>query len=153
MFVAFDKHGNVEYVIGADDNVDYTYLLDDPKYDASLVEPLTQGVIANSRIVDPVTGNFFRHPLVASFGVRLFKICVFLIVSEAIFPILWAYDLFKSYEESEADESNINGILWTAWGLLKLVWYPFFLVYYVIKDCRDIQANTPWWPLLKRLFE
>lgn len=152
--VEFNKHGNVERVIGVDENIDYTYLLDDKKYGASLVEPLTGHVIANSRVVEPVTGNVFRNPFVVSFWARAFKIFVFFIVCEAIFPILWAYHFYKSYEEWVGEDgSDFIGVLWMAWEFLKLAWYPVFLAYYIIKDCRDIQANTSWWSLVKRLFE
>lgn len=153
VFVEFDKHGKVESIIGVDENIDYTYLLDDPKYGASLIEPLTGHVIANSRVVEPVTGNVFHNPFLVSFSVRVFKIFVLFIVSEAIFPILWAYHFYKSYEEWAADESNFTGVLWLSWQCLKLGLYPFFLAYYIIKDCRDIQANTSWWSLFGRLFE
>lgn len=153
VFVEFNKHGNIERVIGVDENIDYTYLLDDPKYGASLVEPLTEHVIANSRVVEPVTGNVFRNPFLVSFWVRTFKILMFFIVSEAIFPILWAYHFFKSYEIWGEDESGDLGFLWFSWQFLKLGLYPFLLVYYIMKDCRDIQADTSWWSLIKRLFE
>ena len=154
VFVEYDKHGNVERVIGVDENIDYTYLLDDKRYGASLVESLTGHVIANSRVVEPVTGNVFRNPFVISFWVRAFKIFVFFIVCEAIFPILWAYHFYKSYEEWVGEDgSDFIGVLWLTWECLKLAWYPVFLVYYIIKDCRDIQANTSWWSLVKRLFE
>lgn len=153
VFVEFDKHGNVERLIGVDENIDYTYLLDDPKYGASLVEPLTGHVVANSRVVEPITGNVFRNPFVVSFWVRAFKIFMFFIVSEAIFPILWAYHFFKSFEEWGTDESEGAGFLWFSWQFLKLGLYPFLLAYYIIKDCRDIQADTSWWSLVKRLFE
>ena len=153
VFVEFNKHGNVERVIGVDDNIDYTYLLDDQKYGASLVEPLTGGIIANSRVVAPLTRNGFGNPFVSSFGVRLLKICVFFIVCEALFPILWAYHFYKSFEERGANESDFVGVLWFSWQFLKLGLYPFLLAYYIIKDCRDIQANTSLWSLIKRLFE
>ena len=153
VFVEFDKQGNVESVIGVDDNIDYTYLLDDSKYGASLVEPLTGGVIANSRVVETLTSNVLGDPFIVSFNVRLLKICVFFIVSEAIFPILWAYRFYKSCVEQNADENNSFDALWMSWEVIKLGLYPFFLAYYIIKDCRDIQANTSWWSLLKRLFE
>lgn len=148
VFVEFDKHGNIERLIGADDNIDYTYLLDEKKYGASLVEPLTRHVIANSRVVEPVTGNVFRNPFLVSFRVRFFKIFVFFIVSEAIFPILWAYHFFLSYENWREDESGCAGFLWFSWQFLKLGLYPFLLAYYIIKDCRDIQADTSWWSLV-----
>ena len=153
VFVEFNKHSNVESIIGVDDNIDYTYLLDDPKYGASLVEPLTGSVIANSRVVEPLTGNASANPFAVSFSVRLLKICAFFIVSEAIFPILWAYHFYKSCVEQDADENNFFDVLWLSWEILKLGLYPFFLAYYIIKDCRDIQANTSLWSLVKRLFE
>ena len=149
VFVEFDKHGDVECVIGVDENIDYTYLLDAPEHGASLVEPRTGHVIANSRVVEPGTGKVFLR----SFCVRSFKILALLIISEAIFPILWAYRFFKSSDEWGADESGFVSFLCFTWEFLKLAWYPVFLVYYIIKDCRDIQAHTSWWSLVKRLFE
>lgn len=153
VFVEFNKHGNVQRVVGVNDNIDYTYLLDDPKYGASLVEPLTGHIIAKSRVVGPIAGNVFHNPFLVSFSVRVFKIFVFLIVSEAIFPILWAYDLFKSSEKWGVDESKLAYYLWGFWHVLKFLLYPFFLAYYILTDCRDIQANTSWWSLVKRLFK
>ena len=149
VFVEFDKHSNIERVIGVDDNIDYTNLLDVPEYGTSLVEPRTWHIIANSRVVEPRTGRI----LFVSWIVRVLKILVLFIISEAIFPILWAYRFFKSSEEWDADESDFVSFLWFTWECLKLAWYPLFLVYYIIKDCRDIQAHTSWWSLLKRLFE
>ena len=153
VFVEFDKHSNVESVIGVDDNIDYTYLLDDPKYGASLVEPLTGSVIATSRVVEPLTGDVSVNPFAVSFMVRIGKICVFLLICETLFPVLWAYDLFKSSEKWGVDESKFAYYLWGFWHVLKLTWYPFFLAYYIIKDCREIHADTSLWALLKRLFE
>ena len=149
VFVEFDKHSNIERVIGVDENIDYTYLLDASEHGASLVEPRTGHVIANSRVVESGTGKV----LFLSWIVRVLKILVLFIVSEAIFPILWAYRFFKSSEKWGADESDFVSFLWFTWEFLKLAWYPVFLVYYIIKDCRDIQAHTSWWSLVKRLFE
>ena len=149
VFVEFDKHDNIERLIGVDDNIDYTYLLDDKKYGASLVEPRTGHIIANSRIVEPRTGRV----LFISWTIRLLKVFMFFIVSEAIFPILWAYHFFKSYEIWAEDESGGIGFLWFSWQFLKLGLYPFLLAYYIIKDCRDIQADTSLGSLVKRLFE
>ena len=153
VFVEFGKRGKVESVIGVDENIDYIYLLDDLKYGASLIEPLTGHVIANSRVVEPITGNVFHNPFLVSFSVRVLKIFALFIVSEAIFPILWVYHFFKSYEEWRADESDLRFVLLLFWEGLKLTWYPFLLAYHIIKDCRDIQVNTSWWSLFKRLFE
>ncbi|MDE0470155.1 MAG: hypothetical protein OYL97_24155 [Candidatus Poribacteria bacterium] len=153
VFVEFNKHGNVERVIGVDDDINYTYLLNDQKYGASLVEPLTGSVIPNSRVVEPLTGDVSVNPFAVSFMVRILKICVFLLICEVLFPFLWAYDLFKSSVEWRVDESKLAYYLWGFWHALKLAWYPFFLAYYIIKDCREIQADTSLWALLKRLFE
>ena len=149
VFVEFDKHGNIERVIGVDDNIDYTYLLDNPEYGASLIEPRTGHIIANSRFVEPRTGRV----IFISWTIRIFKVFVLFIVSEAISPILWAYNLYKSLDESDPDESDFIGFLRFSWEFLKVVWYPIFIAYDIIMDCRDIQANTSWWYLFKRLFK
>ena len=149
VFIEFDKHGNIERVIDVDENIDYTYLLDAPEYGASVVEPRTGHIIANSRVVEPRTGRV----LFISWTIRLLKVFVLFIVSEAIFPILWAYHLYKWFDESEQDESDFIGFLRFSWECLKVLWYPIFIVYDIIKDCRDIQATTSWWSLLKRVFE
>ena len=147
--VEFDKHGNVERVIGVDENIDYTYLLDAPEYGASVVEPRTGHIIANSRVVEPRTGRV----LFISLTIRLLKVFMLFIVSEAIFPILWAYHFFKSCVEGDPNESDFVGFLRFSWEFLKVLWYPIFIIYHIIKDCRDIQADTSWWSLVKRLFE
>lgn len=147
--VDFDKHGNIERVIDVDENIDYTYLLDAPEYGASVVEPRTGHIIANSRVVEPRTGRV----LFISLTIRLLKVFMLFIVSEAIFPILWAYHFFKSCVEGDPNESDFVGFLRFSWEFLKVLWYPIFIIYHIIKDCRDIQADTSWWSLVKRLFE
>lgn len=149
VFVEFDKHGNIERVIDVDENIDYTYLLDAPEYGASVVEPRTGHIIAKSRVVEPRTGRV----LFISLTIRLLKVFMLFIVSEAIFPILWAYHFFKSCVEGDPNESDFVGFLRFSWEFLKVLWYPIFIIYDIIKNCRDIQADTSWWSLVKRLFE
>ena len=97
-------------------------------------------------------------------GTKYLKITVFLLVYELVFPILFFYDFFRSftklnewlYEEDIAPDTNIHefiSVCWFTWQVVKTtILYPIYFVYSVILDCREIQAETSWGKLAKRLF-
>lgn len=97
-------------------------------------------------------------------GPKCLKIFVFLLAYELLFPILFFYHFFKSYiklddwlyEKGIDPDTNTHAFCffcWFSWQVTKrTTLYPFYFVYSLILDCREIQAETSWGKLAKRLF-
>ncbi len=92
------------------------------------------------------------------------KIVAFLVVYEALFPILLLYRAIRSFSRLD-DWLYDSGITpssfsydfvvgsWVIWKAIKHGFlYPFYFIYGVVLDCREIQADTTWGQLAKRLF-
>lgn len=92
------------------------------------------------------------------------KILVFLLVYELLFPFLFLYHFFRSfirlddwlYEEGipyDSAEHRFYVGCWFAWQIIKnTILYPFYFLYALMLDCRNIRADTSWKQLTKRLF-